>query len=97
MATAFFVTMTARPGGGEALRAAALDIVGDVAAEPGCLAAWVLADPADPLRTHVFEVYRDEAAIEAHKASAHVRDKGPPLRALYAVPAEVRAFDATAL
>ena len=39
--------------------------------EPGCLRFDVLPDNADPNRLFFYEVYRDQAAFEAHQASAH--------------------------
>ncbi len=35
--------------------------------EPGCLQFEVLVDPTDPTRVTLFEVYKDEAAFEAHQ------------------------------
>ena len=39
--------------------------------EPGCLRFDVLADDADPGHFFFYEVYRDEQALEAHRASPH--------------------------
>jgi quinol monooxygenase YgiN len=40
-------------------------------AEPGCLVFDVCRDPADPQAFVLYEVYSDEAAYQAHRATAH--------------------------
>lgn len=35
--------------------------------EPGCLAFEVLADPNDPARVMLYEVYESQAAFQAHQ------------------------------
>ncbi len=50
--------------------------------EPGCLQFDVVVDGSDPERAFVYEVYRDEAAFEAHKAAAYLatfRERADPL------------------
>lgn len=50
--------------------------------EPGCLQFDVLEDPANPAILRFYEVYRDEAAFEAHQQTAHFKawmEKGVPL------------------
>ena len=42
-----------------------------VEAEPGCLRYDLLQDLADPNRIHVYEVFMDDAAFEAHRRSDH--------------------------
>lgn len=39
--------------------------------EPGCLRFDVLQDTEDPNRIFLYEIYRDEAAVEAHRAAPH--------------------------
>jgi len=39
--------------------------------EPGCLRFDVLQDGTDPHHYYFYEVYRDEAALEAHRAAPH--------------------------
>ena len=39
--------------------------------EPGCLRYDVVQDLADPNRIHVYEVFEDEAAFNAHRYAAH--------------------------
>jgi (4S)-4-hydroxy-5-phosphonooxypentane-2,3-dione isomerase len=39
--------------------------------EPGCRQFDVCRDPADPAVFHLYELYDDEAAIQAHLRSSH--------------------------
>lgn len=39
--------------------------------EPGCLHFDVTQDPDDPLHFTFYELYRDEAALDAHRGAAH--------------------------
>ena len=39
--------------------------------EPGCLRFDVLQDNEDENRIHLYEVYRDEAAVEVHRQAPH--------------------------
>ncbi len=50
--------------------------------EPGCRQFDVAADPNDPTRFFIYEVYDDEAAIAAHQASEHFKRNSPRLREL---------------
>jgi autoinducer 2-degrading protein len=47
------------------------DAKGSVTNEPGCLRFDVIQDSNDPDRVWLYEVYRDEAAFEAHTQSPH--------------------------
>ena len=42
-------------------------------AEPGCRFYQAYRDLAEPRVFHIFEIYDDDAAVEAHGASEHVR------------------------
>ena len=42
--------------------------------EPGCRFYQAYRDPAEPRVFHIFEIYDDEAAVEAHGASEHFRE-----------------------
>ena len=44
---------------------------GSVNNEPGCLRFDVLQDDSNPDRICLYEVYRDDAAIEAHRQAPH--------------------------
>lgn len=41
--------------------------------EPGCRFYQAYRDPAEPRVFHIFEIYDDDAAVEAHGASEHFR------------------------
>ena len=69
---ALVVTLQIKPEHREAFMEAMLDDArGSVANEPGCLRFDVVQDLEDPNRIHLYEVYRDEAAIEAHRQAPH--------------------------
>ena len=53
------------------LKAIEVDAVGSERDEPGCLRFNVLQDQQEHNVYYFFEVYRDEAALEAHRASPH--------------------------
>jgi len=53
------------------LHAIEADALGSERDEPGCLRFNVLQDQQDPNVYCFFEVYRDEAALEAHRAAPH--------------------------
>ena len=47
------------------------DAVGSNNDEPGCYRFDVLQDNDDPNTIHLYEIYHDEAAVEAHRAAPH--------------------------
>lgn len=52
--------------------------------EPGCLRFDLIEDRDDPNRFYFYEVYRDEAALEAHRQTPHFKryfEKSQPLLA----------------
>jgi quinol monooxygenase YgiN len=51
--------------------AAARQIRAAIDGEPGVLALHAVADPDDPSRMTVFEIYRDRQAYEDHLRAAH--------------------------
>ena len=53
------------------LKAIEDDATCSVRDEPGCLRFDVLADDADPTHFFFYEVYKDDAALEAHRAAPH--------------------------
>ena len=53
------------------LKAIEVDAIGSERDEPGCLCFNVMQDREDPNVYYFCEVYRDEAAIEAHRAAPH--------------------------
>lgn len=49
------------------------DARGSVNDEPGCLRFDVLQDSADPNSIYLYEVYKDEKALEAHREAPHYK------------------------
>ena len=47
------------------------DAIGSEKNEPGCLMFNIVRDSADPDVLHLFEVYQDDNAVEAHKKAPH--------------------------
>ncbi|HXG50658.1 MAG TPA: putative quinol monooxygenase [candidate division Zixibacteria bacterium] len=57
----------------EFLEAARYDAEHSEKDEPGCLRFDVIRDRENPNRFYFYEVYRDEAALEAHRRSPHFK------------------------
>ena len=69
---AMWVKVRVKPGERERfLKAIEVDALGSERDEPGCLRFNVLQDAQDQNVYYFFEVYRDEAALEAHRAAPH--------------------------
>jgi len=69
---AMWVKVRVKPDGRERfLKAIEVDALGSERDEPGCLRFNVLQDAQDENVYYFFEVYRDEAALEAHRAAPH--------------------------
>ena len=69
---ALLVTIRIQPPHREAFMEAMLDDAShSVRDEPGCLRFDVLEDVDDPNRIFLYEVYRDEEALEAHRRAPH--------------------------
>ncbi len=47
------------------------DAIGSEKNEPGCLMFNIVQDNADPNVLHLFEVYQDDEAVEAHTQAPH--------------------------
>ncbi len=69
---AMWVKVRVKPEGrARFLKAIEVDALGSEKDEPGCVRFNVLHDQQDPNVYYFFEVYRDEAALEAHRAAPH--------------------------
>ena len=53
------------------LKAIEHDALGSERDEPGCFRFNVLQDEKDPNVYYFYEVYKDQAALEAHRAAPH--------------------------
>lgn len=58
--------------------------------EPGCLRFDVIQDKDDQSRFYFYEVYRDEAALEAHRQTPHFKLYAEKSKAWLAAPPERR-------
>lgn len=67
-------TFRAAHGLGPAVREAMALMVAASRAEDGCEAYSYAQDIEDPGLVHVFEVWRDRAAFEAHRLARHLRE-----------------------
>jgi (4S)-4-hydroxy-5-phosphonooxypentane-2,3-dione isomerase len=69
---AMWVKVRIKPEGRERfLKAIEVDAIGSERDEPGCLRFNVLQDQQDENVYYFYEAYRDEAALEAHRAAPH--------------------------
>ena len=70
-----------------------LEIAAKLAAEtqkePGCLQYELIADQMESTVYYFSEKYQDEAALEAHRASAHFQTYVPQLGELRTKPSEI--------
>ena len=69
-----FVTVKIKPGyRDQFIEASYGDAQGSVRDEPGCFRFDILEDAHDPNTFHLYEVYEDEAALEAHRQAPHYK------------------------
>ena len=71
MAVVLKATWTANAGAEHVVLEALEKLSPASRAEPGCRFYQAYRDPAEPRVFHIFEIYDDEAAVEAHGASEH--------------------------
>lgn len=60
--------------------------------EPGVLRFDVLEDEEDPTRFLLYEVFRDEAAVQAHRETPHYNAWAQAVEPLLAAPRARRSF-----
>ena len=69
---AMWVKVRVKPDARERfLKAIEVDALGSERDEPGCMRFNVLQDREDQNVYYFYEVYRDDAALEAHRATPH--------------------------
>ena len=69
-----FVTIRIKPGFTDQFTQASFgDAQGSVKDEPGCFRFDILKNSSDPNLFHLYEVYADEAALEAHRNAPHYK------------------------
>jgi quinol monooxygenase YgiN len=93
MAIGAFVTLTPKAGAAAELLERTVDVIAYVRTEPGNLMSVTLRDPDQPEKIFLFEIYRDQAAIAAHKVAAHSVEKGPAVHALFGEPLHTAWFE----
>ena len=67
-----FATLTAQPGKADDVRAALTTLVAATRKEPGNVHYMLHEDPKTTGSFYVFEIYKDEAAVDAHMKSPHL-------------------------
>ena len=81
---AMVVKLTAAEGKRDEALAALGPLVDAARDEPGTLQYVVLADASDANTIHVFELYADQAALDAHASSPTMAEAGKSLGGLFA-------------
>lgn len=93
MAIGALVTLVPKPGAEQELLERVKDVACDVRGEPGNLLTILLRDPEHAGTVLMFEIYRDQAAIDAHRSAPHTIEKGPAVHGILAEPMHARWFD----
>jgi quinol monooxygenase YgiN len=92
---AVIATLRIKEGKADAFEAAFGRLAAQVRAnESGNLAYQLARSRSDANTYKVLEIYRDEAALEAHRASEHFRAAGPALGAVLDGRPELELLDA---
>ena len=73
MAYVLAVTWTAKPGNEAQVRDILRELHAASNLEPDCLTYEVHVDPEDGRQYFIYEVYRDEAGLQAHQETAHFK------------------------
>ncbi len=81
-----------KPGAREQFLDAMLkNAAASVANEPGCVVFDVLEDKAQADLFHLYEIYRDEAALAAHKETVHYKESRAIVNELIAEQSVIKA------
>jgi quinol monooxygenase YgiN len=83
---------TAKPGKEEALKAVLLALVPPTRRELGCYQYDLLMDAVDPRRFCFVERWDDNAALDQHLETPHVRAALEQIEPLVDAPPEIRRF-----
>ncbi len=84
--------IVAKPGAEHALQTILLELVATTRNEPGCRRYELLQDTVEATEFLTLEEWEDEAAIEAHLASAHVRRAINQAQELLAAAPDIRRY-----
>ncbi len=85
------------PAAVDSLREAAARMVAATRAEAGCVTYSFAQDIADPGLVHIFEVWRDQAALDAHFASAHMAAFNAALGGVDITSIDVKTYEVSAV
>ena len=76
-----FATIQIKPGFADKFSEASFGFARDsVRDELGCFRFDVLQDSSDPNRFHLYEVFEDDAALQAHATTPHFKEWIGPVR-----------------
>ena len=81
--------MTAQESKFEVMRALALELSAAVAANEPANSLYAVCDGPEPNTLILIERYTDQAALDAHSASGHLKEIGSKLREVLAVRGEI--------
>jgi len=88
---ALIATLRIQPDHREAFLVSMLDDArGSINDEPGCYRFDVLQDAQDPNTLYLYEVYRDQAAFDAHLQAPHYLRWVDTVKNWYAGPGQVQ-------
>ena len=85
-------TMTIKPGTRDKVLAAAQPCIEATRKEAGCVRYELLANIANPAEFTFVEEWADQAAIDAHMATPHLKGLVANTQALLAEPLDVRLY-----
>ncbi|WP_067564443.1 putative quinol monooxygenase [Nocardia acidivorans] len=92
---AVIAEITVKPGTGSDFEAVVADLVTEIKAnEPGNLTYQLVRSQTDPDHYRFFELYADQAALEAHGKSDHFRAAGKLMAPLLAAAPKIEYFTA---
>ena len=92
MSIRIIARFTARPDSIDALRTLLLGMLEPTRKEAGCVRYELLANIANPAEFTFVEEWADQAAIDAHMATAHLKGLVANTQALLAEPLDVRLY-----
>ena len=84
--------MVARPGDVEEVRSVLTGLVGPTRAERGCVGYELLQNRSDPTDFTFVEEWEDDAALDAHLSTEHIRDAQSRLAGRLAAEPDIRRY-----
>lgn len=91
------VSVRVKPAQIDAFRLVASENAQKSLTEPGLIHFDVLQQSDDPTRFTLYEVYRDDAARDAHRETAHYGEWREAIKSLLAEPLEIVQYEAVHL